>query len=184
MAYPIEKEVLYRYRRCQFAPGGGFQLILKIFHDFVNNSFSKNRILCSFLKGRQDNGCEFTVTVILSCVTTEAAVCCGEPQTRTHGLGSRFWFHVKPVVPSHPLQLLPVPQTHSLPLTLVASSEPSTSKWSRTSKSCSPNYTTKIRALYMFWVEVRGVYKVRTCSSMKKSLWTKCLCCMCYRLVY
>ena len=26
-------------------------------------------------------------------------------------------------------------------------------------------------------IEVRGVYKVRTCSSMKKSLWTKRLCC-------
>ena len=107
-----------------------------------------------------------------------------EPQTRTHGLGSRFWFHVKSVFPSVPLTLPPVPLSDSLPLTLVALSELSTSKQSRTSKSCSHSYTTKIRALYVFWVEVRGVYKVRTCSSMNRSLWTKCLCCMCSRLVY
>jgi len=60
-------------------------------------------------------------------------MCRGEPQTRTHGLGSRLWFHVKPVFP--------------LPLR-------------------------------------GGVYRVRTCSSMNKSMWTKCLCCMCSRLVY
>jgi len=29
--YPTESEVLSRYRRCQFAPGWAFQLILKVF---------------------------------------------------------------------------------------------------------------------------------------------------------
>jgi len=42
-------------------------------------------------------------------------LCRGEPQTRTRGLGSRFWFHVKPVFPSLPLKLIPVPETDSLP---------------------------------------------------------------------
>jgi hypothetical protein len=42
-------------------------------------------------------------------------LCRGEPQTQTHGLGSRFWFHVKPVFPSLPSTLLPVPETDSLP---------------------------------------------------------------------
>ena len=39
-----------------------------------------------------------THLIVLSFIT----LCRGEPQTRTHGLGSRFWFHVKPAFPSLP----------------------------------------------------------------------------------
>ena len=55
-------------------------------------------------------------------------------------LGSRFWFHVKPVFPPLPLRLLPVPETNSLPLTLVVSSEPFTWEQLRESRSCSHSY--------------------------------------------
>jgi len=44
----------------------------------------------------------------------------------------------------------PIPQIDSLPITLVASSELSNSKYLGSSNSCSSNWTTKIRALYMF----------------------------------
>ena len=49
-------------------------------------------------------------------------LCRCKPQTRAIGIGSRFWFHVKLVFPSLPHKLLPVPETDSLPVTLVASS--------------------------------------------------------------
>ena len=36
----------------------------------------------------------------------QSVLCRGETQTWTHGLGSRFWFQVKPVFPSLPRKLL------------------------------------------------------------------------------
>jgi len=42
--------------------------------------------------------------LLLSVLCIFLTVCRGEPQTRTHGLGSRFWFHVKPVFPFPPLE--------------------------------------------------------------------------------
>ena len=48
-------------------------------------------------------------------------LCRGEPQTRTHGLGSRFRFHVKPVFPFPPcayylyLRRIPYPSLWSYP---------------------------------------------------------------------
>ena len=110
---------------------------------------------------QQQNTCE-----ILNCITNDCTdifmlfskelttsslrmtLCRGEPQTRHLYWVRDFDFMLNLFSLPSPC-LLPVPETDSLPSTPVVSSEPFTCKQLRKSKSCSRNYTTKIRALYI-----------------------------------
>ena len=111
-------------------------------------------------------------------------MCCGELQTRTHGLGSRLRFRVKPVFPFPPcayylcLRWIPYPSLWSYPRnhSLVNSWE-------------SQGHAAATR-VHIFGhcicskLKYGECNKYVHCSRMNKSLWTKCLCCMwssCYR---